>query len=284
MTIQRPAFAFSIANVSALIAGVACNVFQPPPGNDGGVMNTRHGSGGSGGAQGSGGDVMMTSGGRDASVSSGGGGAGSGGGAGTSSGSASSTDSGVDSGEPSGPLAPWWPGSVSITYDPKKPAVMCQSEGAPNPSTDRPRKSDPGNSISPIYLAMNRLLLGSVKETPNPMNPSNPVLGPDANAWTNIGFDIDHKCTNSSTCAINDTSYVLEKECTSGMGTSAIPSDGNNCIDNSIGRLFNLAANAPSVGDWFGMTEYDFNCELWRGGFTIIYKISNYNGQYNDNL
>jgi hypothetical protein len=194
-------------------------------------------------------------------------------------------EAGVDASMPSGPVDPWWPHEVTIAYDPKKPSatVMCLTEGVPDEMKDRPKASDPGDSIPPIYLGMNRMLLGSVSEQPDPTNKDLTMLVPDSTAWKTIGFDLDGACTNSSTCAINDTSYVLQQKCVSGgTGSTAVPYDGNNCIDNSIGNLFNLAANAPSVGDWYGLTEMDLNCELWRGGYSVIYKISNYNGQYND--
>jgi hypothetical protein len=291
MKISRAVIAFSIANVSAVLASVACNVFAPPPsGSDAGITNGNGGSS-AGGTKGGDGGQMRSGGGQDASVGSGsmpGGGAGgasgassSGGGGGASSGGAPQMDGGGGA-MPSGPVMPWWPHDVSITYDPKKAPVKCRTEGQPDEAKDRPAVSDPGDSLPPIYLAMNRMLLGSVKEVPDMTNPSLTMLVPDDTAWTKIGFDLDGACTNSSTCAINDTTYVLQKKCVSGMGTVSIPYDGDNCVDNSIGNTFNLASNAHSVGDWFGLTEQDLNCELWRGGYSVIYKISNYNGQYND--
>jgi hypothetical protein len=291
MKIPRAVIAFSIANVSAFAASLACNVFAPPPhDSDAGVTDNTGGHNSSGGTKGGDGGASMSSGGRDASVGSGSSsGTGTGGSSGASSGGKSSSGGGAamdagDAAPSSGPLDPWWPHQESITYDPKKPAVSCETEGAPNEAMDRPASSDPGASLPPIFLAMNRMLLGSVSEVPDKTNPAILDLVPDQNAWKTIGFDLDGSCTNSSTCAINDTTYVLQKKCTSGgIGSVSIPYDGDNCIDNSIGNLFNLAANAQSVGDWFGLTEQDLNCELWRGGFSIIYKISNYNGQYNDN-
>jgi hypothetical protein len=293
MTISRAVIAFSIANVSALLASVACNVFAPPPHDtgDSGLSDNNGGHNSAGGTKSGDGGQSMSGGGHDASVGSGSasgaggvGGSGSspmGGGGSTSTGGGAQTDGGNTM--PSGPVDPWWPHQVSITYDPKKPAVKCETESEPDEAKDRPAASDPGDSVPPIYLAMNRMLLGSVAEKPDPMNPSLTQLVPDENAWKKIGFDLDGVCTNSSTCAINDTTYVLQKACVSGgVGSVSIPYDGDNCVDNSIGNTFNLAANAPSVGDWYGLTEQDLNCELWRGGYSVIYKISNYNGQYND--
>jgi hypothetical protein len=293
MTTSRRVIAFSIANVAALLASGACNVFAPPPlGGDAGPLNENGGSNSTGGTKGGDGGQGMSKGGADASVGGSASGAGTGGAAGStsagtgsspSSGGVRSMEAGADAMTPSGPVDPWWPHEVSITYDSKKPPVMCLTEGEPDESKDRPKTSDPGDSIPPIYLAMNRMLLGSVAEQPDPNNKDLTMLVPDSNAWKTIGFDLDGACTNSSTCAINDTTYVLQKTCVSGgVGSMSIPYDGDNCLDNSIGKTFNLASNAPDVGVWFGLTEQDLNCELWRGGYSVIYKISNYNGQYND--
>ena len=61
-----------------------------------------------------------------------------------------------------------------------------------------------------------------------------------------------------------------------------VPNDGNNCRDNEIGNLFNIASSSPSIGKWFGMTEADWNCEMHRGGFGTMLKVTNYNGKKND--
>ena len=139
--------------------------------------------------------------------------------------------------------------------------------------------SDPGATIAPLYFAMNRFRLGAVDEKPDPANMSLTYLPPDPDAWKSIGFDQDSACTNSATCVDKNDMLIKETAC---ANSETIPFDGNDCIDNSIGKLFNIAATAPSVGEWFGMTENDWNCEMWRGGFSVIFKVSNYNGQYND--
>ena len=271
MTIQRPAFVFSIANVSALTVAVACNVFQPPPsGSDAGLHEQTHGGAtGSGGRSDSGGQQGST-GGRDASVSTAGTvGDESGAGGSVSSGGAQAVaDAAPDATTSSGPTAPWWP---------HKTAKGCLSAGVPK-STDRV-PSDPGATIAPVYFAMNRFRLGAVDEKPDPTNMSLTYLPPDPNAWEDIGFDLDGACTNSATCEDSKGNLIKETVCSN---SQTIPFDGNKCIDNSIGKLFNIAATAPTVGEWFGLTENDWNCEMWRGGFSIIFKVSNYNGQYND--
>ena len=49
------------------------------------------------------------------------------------------------------------------------------------------------------------------------------------------------------------------------------------------GSLLKTAASSPAVGTLFGFTEPDWNCEMYRGGFTIMFNmVSNYNGKKND--
>jgi hypothetical protein len=72
---------------------------------------------------------------------------------------------------------------------------------------------------------------------------------------------------------------VDERSC---ANAETVPFDGDNCVDNAVGNLFNIVAQSPSLGIWFGMSEADWNCEMWRGGFSVVLKISDYNGQYND--
>jgi hypothetical protein len=162
--------------------------------------------------------------------------------------------------------------------------VICETAGAPKDS-DRPVSSDPGADLSPLYFAVYRFRIGAVDEKPDPMNPNLTILPPNPNAWKEIGFDLDGSCTRSNNagekCHTSDEIQPLvdQRAC---ANSETVPFDGNNCIDNSIGNLFNIAAQSPSIGDWFGLRESDWNCEMWRGGFSNIYKVSNYNGQPND--
>ena len=265
MTIKRPLFIFSIANAAVFAA--ACSVFKPPPngGLDSGLTDNTggHSGKGSGGGQSSGGS-------HDASVMNGGAsGAGGSASGGMSSSGGSPADSGAGGGGPSGPTAPWWP---------HKTSKGCDSAGVPT-GNDRV-KSDPGATVPPIYFAVNRFRLGAVDEKPDPKNPQLTYLPPNENAWQDIGFDLDGACTNSATCLDPKTDMLIKE--TVCANSETIPFDGNKCVDNSIGKLFNIAATAPTVGEWFGLTENDWNCEMWRGGFSVIFKVSNYNGQYND--
>jgi len=262
----------SVSYAAPLVALVAaaCSVFQPPVSHDTSGAKTGGSSNGSGGADG--GVHVTTNGGaggtaqHEAGAETGGKGMGGSGGSGGGGGGSASLDASTEGGV-SGPTGPWWP---------HKTADGCESAGMPT-ANDRV-KSDPGATISPIYLAMNRFRIGAVDESPVPNNPGLTYLTPDPNAWKSIGMDIDGVCTRSATCEVNDK-LVDDRAC---ANSQTVPFDGNDCIDNSIGNIFNIAATAPSIGKWFGLSENDWNCEMWRGGFSNVFKISNYNGQYND--
>jgi hypothetical protein len=244
----------------SLIAFAACSVFEIPAGGfrdevRGGSGNT----GGSGGAVASGG----TSGGSDGASGSGGaagsaGRQGSGGVGGNDGGDGSAT--GGTGGGATG--VPWWP--YENTHG-------CQSAGLPT-QLDRPPEGDPGASLPPIYLVISRMRLGTAND--------DAALTPNVDAWRDIGFDLDKRCTNSFTCEDQNQDLIYEAACKHPQ--AQIPYDGNQCRDNEIAKLFKLASTSPSIGEWFGMTEADWNCELHRGGFGDMIKISDYNGKAHD--
>jgi hypothetical protein len=249
----------SLAALSLALAAAACSMFDPPPegailSNEGGI-NT-NGSGGSGlatdGAASTGGAVS-TGGTGPAGGNSGQGGSGSGANAGSSGTAGGSADG--------GPLdSEWWVRSNQRG---------CTTMSAPKP-TDRPAASDPGKDLAPLYFAMSRVRFGAVNDDVS--------LSANGNAWSDIGVDIDGVCTSSLGCEVNQVT-VDERACKS---PAATPPDGSLCRDNEIGRLFNSLAGSSIAGTHFGMTEVDWNCELFRGGFGVILKISEYNGQPND--
>ncbi|MCC6903894.1 MAG: hypothetical protein IT377_33305 [Polyangiaceae bacterium] len=227
-----------------LAAFAACSVFEPPDAvdasaaggaaGDASVDVASGGQAGSGGKSGSGG-------------SSGGGAGGAGGGSGGVGGDA-------------GPGGPWWPRTT---------ADGCESAGVPK-ATDRPKASDPGDSVGPIYLATSRMRFGSAKD--------DDALSADKDAWTEIGFDMDESCTNSPTCSV-DGGLVAEHACKNSL---LVPFDGKQCRDNQIGKLLPVAALSPQVGPLFGVTEPNWNCAMHRGELAVIFKVSDYNGKPND--
>ncbi|HMJ11098.1 MAG TPA: hypothetical protein VK524_06800 [Polyangiaceae bacterium] len=177
------------------------------------------------------------------------------GGAGTSGGGGTSGGSGTGGTE----TGPWWAYTT---------AQQCESAGLPT-AEDRPAGEDPGEELPPIYLAVTRYRL-SAEDTP--------AMATSTTAWRDIGFDLDKLCTSSQTCKPNGQALV-QHACEPVVG---IPGDGNQCRDNTVGKLFYLASTSENVGKLFGMTEADWNCEFRRGGYSAIFKISNYNGKKND--
>jgi hypothetical protein len=169
-------------------------------------------------------------------------------------------EGGDSGGRDAGPLGPWWP------YTNER---GCASAGLPARG-DRPAESDPGAELPPIYFAVSKLRAGTTKDDISHT--------PDENAWQEIGFDFDKRCTRSATCEV-DQVLVNDRSC---ANSNLTPFDGNQCRDNAIGKLLKVASTSPTVGEYFGINERDWNCELHRGGFTILFKISGYNGRAND--
>lgn len=165
-----------------------------------------------------------------------------------------------DGGDTAGTDRPWWI---------EKNELGCETVRVPK-TTDRPAVSDTGEDLAPIYFAMSRIRGGSTQD--------DAALTREAGAWQTIGFDLDGVCTNSATCEV-DQVKVNKRACSS---ASVTPYDGTACRDNELGKLFDVATQSPTLAELFGFTEQDWNCELHRGGFSMIIKISNYNGQLND--
>jgi hypothetical protein len=240
------------------IYAVACNVFQPPPdldadtpGGDARVPDvmTMGETGGSSSGVDATVDVMPDT------------------GADVAKESATAIDAGMDGPQfgGDGSTQPWWPYTNSHG---------CMSAGVPLKS-DRPSRSDPSNGdLPPIYLAISRFREGSAN---NDM-----AATTNYNAWEDIGFDTDGVCTNSATCADpsdpSGQTFINDPGC---QNSQVVPYDGNLCRDNALGRSFGIAAQ-NQIGEWFGFTEQDIDCELLRGAISIIFKISGYNGQLND--
>lgn len=252
-----------------------CNVFDPPElrstdaglsareagtdasATDGSMRDHDQsaGTGGGGGAGGAPGSDSSATGGRDERESGASGATGNTGGTTAEAG----TDAAMGGRNPVED-GPWWIETNEHGCEVKRP---------PNKG-DRPEFSDPGPELPPIYLATYRVRTGASAD--------DEALSLDPNAWETIGFDLDGRCTNSPSCE-KDEIRINERSC---QNSAAVPYDGDWCIDNEIGKLFSVASSSPHVGELFGVTDPDFNCELHRGGFSHIIKISNYNGKKYD--
>jgi hypothetical protein len=139
---------------------------------------------------------------------------------------------------------------------------VCQSSGAPTPA-QRPAANDDDDAapLKDLYLAWFRTQLGEPTESLT---------------WQQYGFDLDATCTNSATCR------DVQDQLSCRGATARIPFDGELCRDNSFGSLYAIAAAMPELGDRFGLKHETVNCGLWRGDYSIVMRVSGYNGRAND--
>ena len=149
----------------------------------------------------------------------------------------------------------WWSGSGDRG---------CFSARAPT-DADRPA---PGNQavIPPLYLAVQSTRLGS----------QNVEGGLDNNAWQDIGFDLDGVCTGVDSCEGTDSPPSCKPT------VPQISIDGHFCRDNTFGRLEYTAALVPEVSAKYGLNDDAFNCALCVGDYNYLFRITDYNGEPND--
>lgn len=140
----------------------------------------------------------------------------------------------------------------------------CSSAGKPT-MADRPTGTS-DQELAPIYMALSRIQLGAFL----------PDDTPDDEAWTKFGLDLDGVCTNAATCS----ETVDQTSCRT--ASPQIPFDGDQCRDNTFARLQPVAAMVPDLGTVFGLSEDVFNCALHNGDYSIVTKISGYNGELDD--
>ncbi|MBX3213008.1 MAG: hypothetical protein KF850_13305 [Labilithrix sp.] len=140
----------------------------------------------------------------------------------------------------------------------------CFSAGRPRPE-DRPAPVE-GADEGPIVLAISSMRLGSLNEQG--------VV--DANAWQDLGLDLDGVCTASETCLSEDPPPSCK------AGASQLPRDGRYCRDNTFGKLEYSAALVPQLAKKYGLSDDAFNCALCVGHYTFLIRITGYNGQPND--
>jgi hypothetical protein len=241
-----------LLSASLVGVGVGCNVFEPPPTSidsmDGTTPESSLTEGSSSGARDSTAD--STADGADAGRSD-------------TADAAVTQDADAGTGfTGDGSTAPWW----HFTND-----AGCLVEGKPT-AADRPAMSDPSSgTLPPIYLMMTRVEVGT--------NNDDKWDTANLNAWQDMGFTMDGVCTNSPTCQNSLGKPVNETAC---VNPNYIPSDGNNCRDNEVGKTYQNSSNSPLIGGLFGLDEPDFNCEFKRGTDAFVFKISGYNGQLND--
>lgn len=149
----------------------------------------------------------------------------------------------------------WW----SATRD------ACRTAGVPA-ETDRPAAQENETSLPNLYFGWNRIWIGETD-----------LMGTASmDAWQSFGFDLDGMCTNSKSCPEVQNVQACKP------GSDQIPFDGELCRDNTFASLQPVAAAVPEIGERFGISEMEFNCNLWRGSYTVVTRLSGYNGEAND--
>jgi cysteine-rich repeat protein len=143
----------------------------------------------------------------------------------------------------------------------------CRSTGLPDESW-RPTETESGD-VGDIYVAISRVWIGGSRLDGTP----------DDEAWRTIGLDLDGICTTNE-CA--EARELDEMDVSCQNNSPQVAFDGELCRDNTFARLQPVAASIPELGGVFGLEETIFNCELHRGSYSTILKISGYNGRSND--
>ena len=145
----------------------------------------------------------------------------------------------------------------------------CQSAGLPGPqyrpSADRDGADTSSTQAEEIYLALNEVRT-TATAAPNAPRPA------DAKSF---GFDLDGVCTSSSTCP-----EAREVACR--PVSELPPTDEDECRDNALSGLMAVLRQVPDLSDDLGLSESTFNCELRRGGYNILVRITDYNGEADD--
>lgn len=142
----------------------------------------------------------------------------------------------------------------------------CYSARRPRPA-GRPAPSDAPNE--PIFhLALSNLRLGGLDTDGRT----------SADAWKDIGYDVDGLCTASETCAASQS--APSSACRAPNGATNL--DGNYCRDNAFGELSARTAVVPDVVRGYGLSEDGFNCALCAGHYNFLLRVTGYNGTGND--
>ncbi len=139
-----------------------------------------------------------------------------------------------------------------------------QCKSADQPQADERPAESPGQAEE-IVVALRRIWLGE-------------TLPPGADAalepWQTLGFDLDGLCTSPAGCSADPG----PASCSNAAGVLA---DGALCRDNALAKLLSTAPASP-LGAVFGVSEDKLNCGLRQGSFSVLVKITGYDGGPND--
>lgn len=135
----------------------------------------------------------------------------------------------------------------------------CLSAGFPDAEL-RPANADTSETDIEFYLGMRSIRVAS-----------NATLQGEP-----FGLDVDGTCTASPGCegAHSAASCMAS--------TAQATSDGLGCRDNAFAQLMARLSNSGDLAAGVGLNEQTANCELWRGGYNLLARISGYNGTADD--
>jgi hypothetical protein len=147
----------------------------------------------------------------------------------------------------------------------------CFSAGVPTPEM-RPAVGGQAD-VGTIYLAIDHLRLGG----------QDPAGVTSSTAWEDMGFDLDGLCTDSGGLddPANPDACAMVEEQGCKATTSKLSPDGRNCRDNTFGRFEGDVSHTDEIAK-YRLNDDLFNCALCVGYFSILVKITGYNGTAND--
>ena len=130
----------------------------------------------------------------------------------------------------------------------------CESVGAPGPSF-RPAVDAASASMTDkeIYLGLRSVHLQAAEA---------------------FGLDLDATCTNAANCPRDNKVSCRAQD--------SAQADGPGCRDNAFAELMRKVSQNAELTGQYGLSESTINCELWRGGYNVLAKISGYNGSSED--
>ncbi|MEZ4371449.1 MAG: hypothetical protein R3B07_11520 [Polyangiaceae bacterium] len=151
--------------------------------------------------------------------------------------------------------------------------ALCPTEGRPE-GDQRPPPGGGGNEI--IHLVMTEMNFGDGGPTPTG----------DATSWKGVGFNLDQSCNAASWPPgalsgdqVAACPLLKDRACKNDFQNVF---DGDLCRDNALGTLFAIASLSPIVGEPFRLNGADWNCALRQGSMSVVFGISEYNGNLND--
>jgi hypothetical protein len=156
-------------------------------------------------------------------------------------------------GEPDG--LGWWSGCAEATG--------CFSVAAPTIADRLPGST---SEVEPFFFANAGTNIGTLDQEGKL----------DGDAWQRIGFDLDGVCSQSRTCGAVGT----QGSCAPRLANES--PDGEYCRDNQLGLLQYSMESLSFGGEAFTAGSRELACAYCRGDFSLLYKVSGYNGEAND--